>query len=61
MAQRLAAANEMDMVLRYIARLMLMVSKVGVEAVRKDHPLTSLLQVIIYLRLKAVGIVITLL
>lgn len=44
MAQRLAAANEMDMVLRYIARFDANgKAKVGVEAVRKDHPLASLL------------------
>uniref|UniRef100_UPI0013CF55AE hypothetical protein n=1 Tax=Escherichia coli TaxID=562 RepID=UPI0013CF55AE len=36
MAQRLAAANEMDMVLRYIARFDANgKAKVGVEAVRK--------------------------
>lgn len=60
MAQRLAAANEMDMVLRYIARFDANgKAKVGVEAVRKDHPLASLLPGITYLLLKAVGIVIT--
>ncbi|MBS9428298.1 bifunctional aspartate kinase/homoserine dehydrogenase II [Photorhabdus akhurstii] len=44
MVQRLAAAQEMGMVLRYVARFNANgKAKVGVEAVRPDHPLASLL------------------
>ncbi|OWO83295.1 bifunctional aspartate kinase/homoserine dehydrogenase II [Photorhabdus luminescens] len=44
MVQRLAAAQEMGMVLRYVARFNANgKAKVGVEAVRSDHPLASLL------------------
>ncbi|KER01621.1 bifunctional aspartate kinase/homoserine dehydrogenase II [Photorhabdus temperata subsp. temperata] len=44
MVQRLAAAQEMGMVLRYVARFDANgKAKVGVEAVRPDHPLASLL------------------
>ncbi|MCP9268153.1 bifunctional aspartate kinase/homoserine dehydrogenase II [Xenorhabdus sp. XENO-1] len=45
MLQRLEAAREMGMVLRYVARFDATSgkAKVGVEAVRADHPLASLL------------------
>lgn len=44
MIQRLEAANEMGLVLRYVARFDANgKARVGVEAVRADHPLASLL------------------
>ncbi|CNJ50360.1 bifunctional aspartate kinase/homoserine dehydrogenase II [Yersinia mollaretii] len=44
MVQRLEAANEMGLVLRYVARFDANgKARVGVEAVRADHPLASLL------------------
>lgn len=44
MVQRLEAAREMGLVLRYVARFDANgKARVGVEAVREDHPLASLL------------------
>ncbi len=44
MVQRLEAAREMGLVLRYVARFDADgKARVGVEAVREDHPLASLL------------------
>jgi len=44
MLQRLEAANEMGLVLRYVARFDASgKARVGVEAVRPDHPLAALL------------------
>jgi aspartokinase/homoserine dehydrogenase 2 len=44
MVQRLEAANEMGLVLRYVARFEANgKARVGVEAVRPEHPLAALL------------------
>ncbi|STQ08343.1 bifunctional aspartate kinase II/homoserine dehydrogenase II [Enterobacter cloacae] len=44
MLQRLEAANEMGLVLRYVARFEANgKARVGVEAVRPEHPLAALL------------------
>lgn len=61
MIQRLEAAQEMDMVLRYVARFDAVKGKarVGVEAVKPNHALASLLPGIMFSRLRAVGIEIT--
>lgn len=56
MACRLEAAREMGMVLRYVARFDANgKARVGVEAVRPDHPLAALQPGIISLPWKAAG------
>lgn len=59
MIQRLEAAKEMGLVLRYVARFDANgKARVGVEAVRTDHPLASLLPCDNVLLLRAAGIAI---